>query len=36
MIHKDYGIDFHSMFDIVIDMSQYSNVDILGTDYLKF
>ena len=36
MIHRDFGIDFHSLFDIVIDLSQYSNVDILGTDYLKF
>lgn len=33
---RDYGIDFSSLFDIVIDLSQYSNVDILGTDYLKF
>ena len=36
MIHRDFGIDFHSLFDIVIDLSQYSNVDILGTDFLKF
>jgi hypothetical protein len=36
MIHREYGIDFHALFDIVIDMSQYSNVEILGSDYLKF
>ena len=36
LVLKEYGIDFHSLFDIVIDISQYSNVDILGTDYLKF
>ena len=36
MIFKDYGVDFPSLFDIALDISQYSNVDILGTDYLKF
>lgn len=36
MVVKDYGIDFHTLFDIVSDISQYSNVDVLGTDYLKF
>lgn len=36
MILRDYGTDFHSFFDLVVDMSQYSNVEVLGTDYLKF
>jgi len=36
MVLRDYGTDFHSFFDLVIDMSQYSNVEVLGTDYLKF
>ncbi len=29
-------MDFPSLFDIALDISQYSNVEILGTDYLKF
>jgi len=36
LIFKDFGIEFSNLFDIVLDISQYSNVDILGTDYLKF
>jgi hypothetical protein len=36
MVMRDFGIDFHSFFDMVVDISQYSNVEILGTDYLKF
>jgi hypothetical protein len=36
LIFKDYGVDFPSLFDIAIDISQYSNVETLGTDYLKF
>lgn len=33
---KDYGVDFPNYFDIIIDTSKYSNVDILGTEYLRF
>lgn len=36
LVMRDYGIDFHSLFDIVIDTSQYSNVEVLGTDFLKY
>jgi hypothetical protein len=36
LIFRDYGVDFPSLFDIAIDISQYSNVETLGTDYLKF
>ena len=36
MVLRDYGIDFHSFFDMIVDISQYSNVEVLGTDYLKF
>ena len=28
VIDKQYGIDFLSLFDIVVDMSSYSNLEI--------
>lgn len=36
LVTRDYGVDFPNMFDLVVDISQYTNVDVLGTDYLKF
>lgn len=36
LVTRDYGIDFPNLFDLVVDISQYTNVEILGTDYLKF
>lgn len=34
IVLKEYGLDFASYFDIVLDISQYSNIDILGTEFL--
>lgn len=39
MFEKEYqrhGIEFLKLADIVTDISQYSNIEILGTKYLKY
>ena len=36
LLASTYGTDFFSFFDLAIDFSQYSNIDTLGSDYLRF
>eukprot|EP00347_Sterkiella_histriomuscorum_P018336 403345893 len=36
LILKEYGSDFINLFDIAIEISNYSQVEVLGTDYLKY
>ncbi|CDW78228.1 UNKNOWN [Stylonychia lemnae] len=36
VIVKEYGIDFPNLFDVIVDNSIHSNVQILGTDFLRY
>lgn len=36
MFSKEYGPEILNLFDSVFDCSQYSNLEIMGTKYLKY
>ena len=36
LVNTSYGTDFTSIFDVALDLSAYTNVDVLGYDYLAY